>query len=104
MSNSSPRPIRRSRRVPHAYWFRPKRFWNHFAAFYPVRWEGWVILAAITLLILQVVDSVADRSISAATALLLAAPPILVLMLIFDLITLQTGEYPRWWLRSHGPR
>ena len=83
------------------YWFKPKKFWKCFAAYYPVTKEGWcvtLILFAILMLIISYADA---GSHSASDTLLKAAPGIIIVFLIFDIISFRTGEYPAWWKKYH---
>jgi hypothetical protein len=84
------------------YWFKPKRFWGVFAAYYPVTGAGWlttILLAAVAVAIFLHADA---RSHSVSDTLIGAAPGLIIVFLIFDLITFRTGEYPSWWPRFGG--
>lgn len=81
------------------YWFRPRRFWGVFAAYYPVRWQGWLVVFACAgaLLASFLWADIGSHSIS--DTLLRFVPWAIIVGLIFDLISLRTGEYPSWWRR-----
>lgn len=71
------------------YWFKPRRFWKVFAAYYPVTWQGFVI----TIVLLSLAIGLCILITSIITYLII----VLALALIFDILCLQTGEYPSWW-------
>jgi hypothetical protein len=79
------------------YWFRPKRFWGWFAAYYPVSREGWTIALAALFAVALIFSYVDRTSHSASDTLIGSAPGIIIVMLMFDLICFRTGEYPNWW-------
>lgn len=88
-------------KVDRKYWFRPKKFWGWFAAYYPVSREGWTI-AGVAVLALALIFIHADRtSHSASDTFLASAPGGIIVLLIIDLICFRTGEYPNWW-RKHN--
>lgn len=79
------------------YWFKPKRFWKWFAAYYPVTWEGWAVsLVTIALLAYAFLVVNAD-SHSASDSIVEVAKSTMATLLLFDVVTLRTGEYPSWW-------
>lgn len=79
------------------YWFKPARFWGIFAAYYPATQEGWLITAsALGALIASFIWADA-RAHSASDTLISFAAPAIVILVIFDLISFRTGEYPHWW-------
>ena len=85
----------------HRYWFRPARFWNWFAAYYPVRWEGWAITFALAMSAIYLFRDIDGTSHSASDTLIRFSPRAILIFLIFDFVTRLTGEYPSWW---HGKR
>ena len=89
----------RSRKRTH-YWFKPKRFWGIFAAYYPVTWEAWIITLATAAVLIGAFITVDADSHSASDTLIRLAPVMIVVLVIFDLISFRTGEYPSWWRRS----
>jgi hypothetical protein len=81
----------------HHYWFKPARYWKWFAAYYPVTWQGWVVTIATVLALAKLFIIVDATSHSAVDTLIAMVPWALVILCIFDLITVRTGEYPSWW-------
>lgn len=71
------------------YWFKPKRFWKVFAAYYPVTWQGFLITIVLLLMALALCLVI--------TSALFYSLCLMVLGLTFDLICFRTGEYPSWW-------
>ena len=82
-----------------AYWFKPKQFWGIFAAYYPVTWQGWLATFLFFAAAVSAFIAVDARSHSASDTLIGVAPTLIILMLIFDIISFRTGEYPSWWRR-----
>ena len=83
------------------YWFRPKRFWRWFAAYYPASWQGWIvtlILLALAVLVFRKIDS---TSHSVSDTLFSFAPWAIAIMALFDLACFRKGEYP-WWWKKHS--
>ncbi|MEK7193296.1 MAG: hypothetical protein AAB652_00735 [Patescibacteria group bacterium] len=83
------------------YWFRPKRFWRWFAAYYPASWQGWIatlVLAALLVAGFLIIDS---RSHSGSDTLLGVAPFVIAIFLVFDLLCFRMGEYPSWWKKRN---
>ena len=79
------------------YWFKPKRFWKYFAAYYPVSWQGWLTVL-IALWILVKLFLAIDRTSSSGSDTLFSFTPYAIAVLgVLDIITLHTGEYPQWW-------
>lgn len=78
-------------------WFRPKRFFGWFAAYYPTSVEGWIITFAIAFVFVKTFRIVDAASHSASDTLLGFAPYAIFLMLVFDISTRLFGEYPSWW-------
>lgn len=84
------------------YWFKPKKF-GVFAGYYPVSWQGWVatLLSIGALVVLFFV--IDRRSHSGSDTLIQFALPAVVVLLLFDIISFRTGEFPWWWKRrGHG--
>lgn len=81
------------------YWFRPKRFWRWFAAYYPTAWQGWVVTLVLAFALIFIFVAVDRSSHSASDALFGVAPYAIAILLIFDLLCFRTGEYPSWWRR-----
>ena len=79
------------------YWFKPKQFWRWFAAYYPITKEGWIttIVAIAAIAYIAVGADAELRSVS--DAFFKIAPGVIVVLLIFDIISFRTGEYPAWW-------
>ncbi len=82
------------------YWFRPKRFWKFFAAYYPSSWQGWVVTAVLCAALVLAFLRVDSNSHSASDTLLGVAPYAIAILLIFDLLCFRTGEYPSWWEKN----
>ena len=78
------------------YWFRPKKFWKIFAAYYPASWQGWLVslIAAGILVCLFVFAD--QRSHSVSDTLISFTPGAVAVLLAVDLICFRTGEYPSW--------
>lgn len=79
------------------FWFKPKRFWGFFAAYYPSSWQGWLVASALTLLLALISLLIANRSQSFSDTLIGVTPFALVIFLIFDIVCIRKGEYPSWW-------
>mgnify|MGYP001563454713 CR=1 FL=1 len=79
------------------YWFRPKRFWRWFAAYYPVSWGGWVIVFLTAAVLVYFFLAVDRNSHSVSDTLINFVPRAILVGIIFDVITRLTGEYPFWW-------
>lgn len=79
------------------YWFKPYRFWRWFAAYYPVSWQGWVVvIGALSALVKGFLWS--DwNSPSLGDTLLWFIPLVILVLAVFDIITRIKGEYPWWW-------
>ncbi len=82
------------------YWFKPKRFWRWFAAYYPVSKEG-MLITALALFLLGYVFIDTDRmSHSVSDTFYAFAPKVLLVLIAFDAVTRWRGEYPRWWKKK----
>jgi len=79
------------------YWFKPKQFWKWFAAYYPVTWQGWTITVALTVVFLAVFIAADRSSHSVSDTFYAAVLPEIIVLLIFDIVSFRTGEYPSWW-------
>lgn len=88
------------------YWFKPKRFWNWFAAYYPVSAPGRVTSTLLFVLLVYFFVLAGRDSHSASDTLLRFAPRALLVLILFDVLTRLTGEYPSWWRRQrrHDPK
>ncbi len=78
------------------YWFRPARF-GIFAGYYPVNAAGWTITIFTFFALLFVLMLADATSHSISDTLISTAPSAIIILLIFDLISFRTGEYPHWW-------
>lgn len=77
-------------------WFKHYRV-GIFAAYYPARDAGWVVtLSALVLLVFffRIAEATAP---SVADVFGVFAPKAIIILLIFDIISFRTGEYPKWW-------
>jgi hypothetical protein len=79
------------------YWFRPKKFWGWFAAYYPVSAEGWIITLASLTAFAATFFWIDQKSHSISDTLINFAPRAVLIFLVFDITTRLTGEYPSWW-------
>lgn len=78
------------------YWFKPARF-GIFAGYYPVTWQGWLIVC-VTVGALAMTFWSADWNADSLREMLFGvALPTIIILLIFDIIAFRTGEYPSWW-------
>lgn len=84
------------------YWFRPKRFWGWFAAYYPASVEGWVIILAAVGILSEIFQTTDANSHSASGSLIAFAPWFIVVALALDVVMRKTGEYPSWWPARPG--
>lgn len=85
-------------------WFKPKKVFGIFAAYYPVTWEAWIItlgtLAALSTVCLNAIRN----SVSIIDAVVMGAPAALAILFLFDIISFRTGEYPSWWKKWRKKR
>ena len=81
----------------HKYWFRPKKFWGWFAAYYPVSWQGRMVSAAALILFVYSFLEIDKFSHSVSDTLINLVPPAVVLGILLDVVTRLKGEYPSWW-------
>ena len=82
------------------YWFRPKRFWHIFAAYYPSSWQGWLVVAILASVFILTFLHVDAASHSISDTLIGMAPYTIIMLLVLDLFCLRTGEYPPWWKKK----
>lgn len=82
------------------YWFRPKRFWNWFAAYYPSSVEGWAVTISLIVFAVVIFLHIDKNSHSVSDTLISFTPWVLAFFVIFDLFCFRKGEYPSWWRRS----
>ena len=86
------------------YWFKPKQFWRWFAAYYPVTKEGWITTIGAIAAIVYIAVGADAESHSISDTFFRMAPGVIVVLLIFDIISFRTGEYPAWWKKYHESR
>jgi hypothetical protein len=79
------------------YWFKPKRFWGWFAAYYPVSAGGWAVTIIAFAVLVWKFREVDSKSHSGSDTLLAFAPWFILVGLALDIIMRKTGEYPAWW-------
>ena len=82
------------------YWFKPKRFWYCFAAYYPVTKEGWAITVACLAALVFVLGTATAEGFT-GDSLVKTVAGVIIIMLLFDIISFRTGEYPAWWRKFH---
>lgn len=82
------------------YWFKPKRFWNWFAAYYPSSLEGWAIWIAAAAFLTYSFMKIDRASHSASDTFISFAPEAVIVFIFVDLITLLMGKYPAWWKKG----
>ena len=86
------------------YWFKPKKFWRWFAAYYPITREGWITTIGALVAIFLIFMNADGQSHSVSDAFFTSAPKIIIVLLAFDIISFRTGEYPSWWNKNHESR
>lgn len=75
------------------YWFKAKHYgWG----WYPVSWQGWLVIGIYVVLFFANFRRVDLASHSASDTLLNLVPQTAVLTLILIFICYKTGEWPRW--------
>jgi hypothetical protein len=84
------------------YWFKPKRFWRWFAAYYPIRWQGWLVTLGCAGLLVYAFTSADTASSSLSDALISFGPRAIVVLILFDAATRLAGEYPWWWKKKEN--
>lgn len=82
------------------YWFKPKRFWGWFAAYYPVSAWGWFTAIFFGVVLVLVFAAVDRRSHSVSDTFFAFAPLAVVILILADLVTRLKGEYPAWWKKN----
>lgn len=85
------------RKKPLHYWFKPKRFWWYFAAYYPVSWEGWIVTGMSIGSLIFLFRQIDEGSYSAGDTLIGFAPWLILVLIIFDIASRLAGQYPSWW-------
>ena len=74
-------------------WFKAKRYgWG----WYPVTWQGWLILAIYTVIILWNFKDIDAKSHSASDTVFGVLPRVIIAIGILIWICYKTGEKPRW--------
>ena len=85
-------------------WFKAKRYgWG----WYPVSWEGWIIILIYTFIMVKIFLSIDMNSHSGSDTLINFAIPFIVLTSILLTICYKKGEIPGWhWgeLRDRDPK
>lgn len=74
-------------------WFRAK---NYGWGWYPVTWQGWVILAGYIFLMVKTFEDIDSKSHSASDTMLNFLPRVFVLTVVLIIICFLTGERPEW--------
>lgn len=85
---------------PMKYWFKPKRFWNWFAFYYPTSLAGWLATVFLLTVFVRLFFIVDARSHSASDTLINFAPYAIAIFLLFDFLCFRFGEYPSWWRKA----
>jgi len=80
-------------------WFRPFKM-GYVAAYYPVRWQGWIITLMVLTSAIAIFSRIDAASHSASDTFFGSAPYFIALGAFFDLCTRAFGEYPWWWKRK----
>lgn len=78
-------------------WFEPVRFWSHWAAFYPVSWQGWMVTILIFVPLLIIYWLIIVRTTDFTLALMRFLPFLVIAFIFYDSVTLKRGSYPSWW-------
>lgn len=81
-------------------WFKPKRFWKYWAAYYPVSWHGWAITLLLVTSLFLIYITIAVRTSSQIIILARFLPFVCIALLIYDHFSLSRGLYPSWWKNS----
>ncbi|MFZ2621433.1 MAG: hypothetical protein WAX37_02940 [Minisyncoccia bacterium] len=79
------------------YWFKPKRFWKFFAAYYPVSWQGWLISLILLTFLIKIFILIDLQSHSGSDTLIAFTPYLLITFIMFDWLCFKKGLYPFWW-------
>lgn len=78
-------------------WFKPKRFWKYWAAYYPVTWHGWAVTIIMITLLLIIYIMIAVKSSSQSIIIARFLPFLCIALIYYDRVTLKRGLYPSWW-------
>ncbi len=74
-------------------WFKAKRYgWG----WYPVSWEGWVIMLAYIAALVKIFIVIDLRSHSVSDLLIAFAPSFIIITGLFLTICYKKGEKPAW--------
>lgn len=79
------------------HWFKPKKFWNVFAFYYPASFPGWLLTLLILFFLTVAFVGVDRASHSVSDTLINFAPWFIELLLLYDFFCFRFGEYPAWW-------
>ena len=82
------------------YWFRPVQVWRYFAAYYPISWEGWAVLFCALGYLMVSFQNIDTLSHSVSDTLIGFSPHLVGVLIVLDVITRMTGEWPAWWSQS----
>lgn len=74
-------------------WFKAK---NYGWGWYPVTWQGWVILLFFILLVIGNFIRIDRRSHSVSDTLINFVPQTFILIIFLLIICYKTGEKPEW--------
>lgn len=85
-------------------WFRPARFWNYFAAYYPISWEGWTVVLFALATVVVIFYTLEESIHSFLQSGLIIIPVVLFVALILDVIMRTKDEYPWWWRHKDSQR
>lgn len=80
--------------------FKPARFWNYFAFYYPATLLGWVISLVLWAIVAAIFFKIDSHSHSVSDTLLNFSPWAIIILLIFDILCFRVGEYPIWWQKK----
>ncbi len=78
-------------------WFKPKQFWKHWAAYYPVSWQGWTVTCMIFIPLIIIWILIVTRTSSIILCIIRFLPFFLIALILYDNTTLKRGTYPSWW-------
>ncbi len=85
------------------YWFKPRRFWHWFAAYYPSSWQGWLVSIISIILLAYMFRRIDSQSHSVSDTLIGFSGWVVLWLFIMDVLTRIKGEYPSWWRkRNHA--
>jgi len=78
---------------PKGYWFKRKLYgWG----WTPVKWQGWVVIAAYIAILLAIVIPLDEKSESDSDALFVVIGIMVILTAILIAICYWKGEKPKW--------